>query len=79
MIGLLIYLPSLLTGILFFELNQLLSRRFFIVDLVLGAKILRGFSSSCKLFKKLLLVFIEANMSERCLIEYKVVCCFIFL
>ena len=53
------------------KLNRSLSGKFLIVGLIFGAEILRGFSSLCKLSKKLLLVFIKLSMNERCLIENK--------
>ena len=58
------YLPFLLIKILLFELNQSLLSKFLIVVLVFDAKILKGFFSPHKLFKKLLLVSIRINMSK---------------
>ena len=72
------YLPSPLTGILLPRLNQLLSGEFLIVGLVFGAEFWRGCSSPYKLSRMLLLVFIGFSMSERCLVEYKGVCCLLF-
>ena len=72
------YLPSPLTGILLPRLKRLLSGKFLIVGLVFGAEFWRGCSSPYKLSRMLSLVFIGFNMSERCLVEYKGVCCLLF-
>ena len=74
----LIYLPSPLTRILFPRLNWLLLGKFLIVGLVFGAEFQRGCSLPHKLSRMLLLVFIGFSMSERCLVEYKGVCCLLF-
>ena len=72
------YLPSPLIGILLPRLNRSLSREFLIVGLVFRTKTLRGYYSSYKLFKILLLVSIGVIMSERCLVEHKGVYCLMF-
>ena len=72
------YFPSPLTGILLLSLNRLFLSKFLIVGLVFGAEIWRGFSSPCKLSRKLLLVSIGINMSEQCLVEHEEVCCLMF-
>ena len=65
------YLPSPLTGILLPILNWLLLGKFLIVGLAFGAEIWRVCSSPCKLSRKLLMVFIGVNMSERRFVEHK--------
>ena len=71
------YLLSPLTKILLPRLNRLLSGEFLIVGLVFGVEFWRG-SSPHKLSRMLSLVFIGYNMSERCLVEHKGVCCLLF-
>ena len=65
------YLPSPLTRIPLSRFNWLLLGKFLIVGLVFGAEIWRDCSSLCKLSRKLLLVSIGVNMSERHLVEHK--------
>ena len=72
------YLSSPLIENFLPRLNQLLSGKFFIVDLVFGVEFRRGYSSPRKLSKKLLLISIGFNISERRLVEHKGICCFIF-
>ena len=72
------YLPSPLTRILLPRLKRLLSGKFLIVGLVFGIEYWRGCSSSHKLFRILLFIFIGFDMSEQCLVEHKGVCCLLF-